>query len=169
MSADAAIKTLASGPLPQGHGDAALDLVFIDGFVGETVIGIHDHELHRPQPVRIDVVAGVGRSLACSTDRIGDTIDYGDVRRALRELLATHKLQLLEALAEQVAHLLLRDFGAEWVRVAVAKPRKFDDVDAVGVVIERRRPPAERLRVAGSGSDAVLSLIGSGHVPDRNS
>ena len=165
MNPDTAVKSLAPPSLPHGQDGAALDLVFIDGFVGETVIGIHDSELHRPQPVRIDVVAGVGRSLACSTDRIGDTIDYGDVRRALRELLATHKLQLLEALAETIAQLLLRDHGAEWVRVAVAKPRKFDDVEAVGVVIERRRAPTERLRVATSSGDAVLSLIGSGHVP----
>ena len=165
----ATVKALTAKPLPQAQaGDGALDLVFIDGFVGETVIGIHDTELHRPQPVRIDLVAGVSRSLACSTDRIGDTIDYGDVREALRTLLATHKLQLLEALAETIARMLLIDYGAEWVRVAVAKPRKFDDVEAVGVVIERRRPPAERLRVAATGeADAVLSLIGSGHVPDR--
>ena len=161
-----AVKALITKPLPQEQaGDGALDLVFIDGFVGETVIGIHDSELHRPQPLRIDLVAGVGRSLACSTDRIGDTIDYGEVRIALRQLLAAHKLQLLEALAETIAQMLLYDYGAEWVRVAVAKPRKFDDVEAVGVVIERRRPAGERLRVAVSGGDAVLSLIGSGHVP----
>jgi dihydroneopterin aldolase len=168
-SSTAVVRALTERPLPHGAaGDAALDLIFIDGFVGETVIGIHDTELHRPQPVRIDLVAGVSRSLACSTDRIGDTIDYGAVRQALRRLLATHGLQLLEALAETIARMVLIDFGAEWVRVAVAKPRKFDDVDAVGVVIERRRPPAERLRVATTGeADAVLSLIGSGHVPDR--
>ena len=35
-----------------------LDLIFIEGFVGETVIGIHVSELHRPQPIVIDVHAG---------------------------------------------------------------------------------------------------------------
>lgn len=168
---DAAAQALVAAPLPSSAGDAALDLVFIEGFVGQTVIGIHDSELHRPQPVRIDLVAGTARSRACRSDHIADTIDYGEVREALRTLLATHKLQLLEALAETVAQLLLDDFGAEWVRVAIAKPRKFDDVEAVGVVIERRRrAPAERLRIATTvrdtaGGDPVLSLIGSGHVP----
>ena len=37
----------------------ALDIVFIEGFVGETVIGIHESELHRAQPLVIDVHAGV--------------------------------------------------------------------------------------------------------------
>lgn len=161
----AALRAIEATPLPA---DApALDLVFIEGFAGETVIGIHDNELHAPQPVRIDLVAGVGRSLACSTDRIGDTIDYGEVRQSMRELLATHRFKLLEALAEAVAQLLLQRHRAEWVRVAIAKPRKFDDVEAVGVVIERRRAPGERLRVAASAdsADPVLSLIGCGHVP----
>lgn len=160
------LRPVAAEPHPAPQ-DGSLDLVFIDGFTGETVIGIHDSELHRPQPVRIDLVAGVARSLACSTDRIGDTIDYGEIRTALRRLLATHQLKLLEALAEAIARMVLDEHGAQWVRVSVAKPRKFDDVEAVGVVIERRRAPAERLRVAVVG-DAVLSLIGSGLAGPRS-
>lgn len=60
-----------------------LDLIFIDGMLGQTVIGIHDSELHRPQPLLIDVCAGVPRTRACDTDRISDTIDYGTMRTRL--------------------------------------------------------------------------------------
>lgn len=141
---------------------AALDVIFIDGFRGNTVIGICDNELHEPQPIRIDLAAGVPRVLACSTDRIGDTIDYGEVRAALRELLQTHRFQLLEAFAEAIANLLLTRFGAHWVRVAVTKPGKFDDVDGVGVVIERTRAaPDHTPRRAAE----VLHLLGTGLVP----
>ena len=144
--------------------DAALDLVFIEGFTGETVIGIHASELHRPQPVVIDLVAGVARARACDTDRIADTIDYGVVRERLHRLLAEHRVQLLEAFAEAVASILLDEFGAAWVRVKVVKPRKFDDVEAVGVMIERRASPeAPRHQRAA----AVLHLIGSGMVPGK--
>jgi len=31
-----------------------MDLIVIEGFTGETVIGIHETELHRPQPLVID-------------------------------------------------------------------------------------------------------------------
>jgi len=136
-----------------------LDVIFIEGLQAQTVIGIHQNELHRPQPVRIDIAAGIPRSLACRTDRIGDTIDYGQLRTALLELLATHKLRLLEALAEEMARLALDDFGAHWVRIVLAKPAKFEDVDAVGVAIERRR----ELRPREHGS--VLTLIAAGMVP----
>ena len=60
-------------PAPEG---TPLDLVFIEGFVAHTVIGIHHDELHATQPVQIDLQAGMPRARACDTDRIADTIDY---------------------------------------------------------------------------------------------
>ena len=142
--------------------DGPMDLILIEGLVGQTVIGIHDSELHRPQPLLIDVHAGVPRARACDTDRIGDTIDYSVVRERLHRLLAEHRLTLLEAFAEAVADILLGEFGAAWVRVKVIKPNKFDDVAAVGVQIERRAAQAPQQSHA-----TVLHLIGSGMVPDR--
>lgn len=150
-------------PLPVAPPDgAALDLVFIEGLRGRTVIGIHASELDDAQPLVIDLVAGVPRARACDTDRIADTIDYGVVRERLHRLLAEHGVQLLEAFAESVATILLDEFGAAWVRVKVVKPRKFDDVDAVGVMIERRADPAAARHHRAA---AVLQLIGSGMVP----
>ena len=142
--------------------DQPLDLIFIKGLVGQTVIGIHASELHRPQPLVIDVHAGVPRARACDTDRIGDTIDYSVVRERLLRLLAEHRLTLLEAFAESIADILLCEFGAAWVRVKVVKPNKFDDVAAVGVQIERRAA-----NPAPQNHATVLHLIGSGMVPDR--
>lgn len=147
-------------PLAQS-GAQPLDLIFIEGFTGETVIGIHDSELHRPQTIRIDLTAGLPRPRACDTDQIADTIDYGVVRERLQRLLKEHKLTLLESFAETVAEILIGEFGAHWVRVVVVKPRKFDDVESVGVAIERRRPPEP---VDGRGA-TVLSLLGAGMVP----
>jgi len=149
--------------LPQAD-SAQMDIIFIDGFRGSTIIGIHEDELETPQPVRIDLAAGLPRSLACNTDRIGDTIDYAIVRSALVELLQTHRYQLLEAFAEGVAALLLGRFGAHWVRIAVRKPQKFDDVDGVGVIIERHRPAAPE-RHSPQRSAEVLRLLGTGMVP----
>lgn len=140
---------------------AALDIIFIEGFRGDTIIGIHAGEFDRPQPLVIDVHAGLPRARACDTDRIVDTIDYSMVRLRLQRLLAEHRLQLLEAFAEAIADILLDEFGAAWVRVTVVKPDKFDDVKALGVQIERRAAPRA---LPGRGA-AVLHLLGSGMVP----
>ncbi len=148
-------------PALAGDAQQSMDVIFIEGFTGDTVIGIHDSELHRTQPIVIDLHAGVPRAQACSTDRIGDTIDYSVVAERLRRLLREHRLQLLEAFAENVADILLTEFGARWVRVKVVKPKKFDDVDAVGVLIERTAETAAQPR----SSATVLQLIGAGMVP----
>lgn len=141
--------------------DAPWDLVLIEGLRIDTVIGIHDDELHRAQPLVIDLQAGRARARACDTDRIDDTIDYARLCERLRRLMVEHRLQLLEALAERIASIAIDEFGAQWVRVRVCKPRKLPDVDSVGVQIERRAAPPQA-RPAG----ALLCLIGSGMVPD---
>jgi len=156
------LQTLPTAVAPSS---AALDLIFIEGLAGQTVIGIHESELHRPQPLVIDLVAGVPRARACDTDRIADTIDYGVVRERLHRLLVEHRLQLLEAFAEAIATILIEEFGAAWVRVKVVKPKKFPDVDAVGVQIERRAEDHEPLASRQQRGAAVLHLIGSGMVP----
>ena len=158
MSAAELLRSLPA-PRPSERVGDPMDVIFIEGLQAQTVIGIHQNELHQTQPVRIDIAAGIPRSLACRTDRIGDTLDYSALRTALLELLATHKLQLLEALAEEMARLTLEEFGAHWVRVVLAKPAKFHDVAAVGVAIERRRETRPREHAS------VLTLLASGMVP----
>ena len=155
-------KPESADPASPSQAALPLDLIFVEGFVGETVIGIHDNELHRPQPLVIDVHAGVPHARACDTDRIADTIDYGVVCERLRRLLVEHRLQLLEAFAESIADILIGEFGASWVRVRVVKPKKFSDVTAVGVQIERVAPEPEDRP---SRATAVLRLLGSGMVP----
>jgi dihydroneopterin aldolase len=147
--------------VPGATGQEPLDLVFIEGFTGQTVIGIDDGELHAPQPLTIDLCVGLPRLRACDSDCIADTLDYGELRARLHRLLREHRVQLLEALAEQVARIAIEEFGAHWVRVRVVKPRKFEDTVAVGVTIERRRPAPSPARAHA----ATLRLIGHGFVP----
>jgi len=159
----------ATAPMP-GHAPAfgSLDVIFIEGFAGQTIIGIHDTELHKPQPLIIDVHAGVPRSRACDTDCIADTIDYGLVRERLQRLMKDHRLQLLEAFAEAIANILIVEFGACWARVKVVKPHKFEEVQAVGVQIERfasEMAAPEAAPPKAGRSATVLHLIGSGMVP----
>lgn len=149
----------AIGPSAAG---ASMDIVFVEGFRSETVIGIH-HGEDEPQPLVIDLQAGVPRLRACDTDDIADTIDYSLVRSRLLRLMAEHKLKMLEAFAEAVANVMLLEFGAQWVRVKVVKPHKFSDVQSFGVQIERHAP--QRLPDQAGCSAAVLQLLGSGMVP----
>jgi dihydroneopterin aldolase len=139
-----------------------MDIVFIENFVGQTIIGIDSSEQHVLQPVRMNLAIGVPSIRACTTDRIEDTINYAAVRSAVHALFASHGVRLLEALAEAVARLLITEFGAHWVRVALAKPAKFDNVSAVGVQIERQRSDMPQTAAGGTG----YALLGAGLIPD---
>lgn len=115
----------------------AMDIIFIESFRVETLIGIYPRERLVPQPVVFDLQIGHSTATAGASDDIHDTIDYAEVVARLRAVLAEKHFQLLEKLAEYVATLLLEDFGAQWVRVSVAKLGMMPGVARVGVVIER--------------------------------
>ena len=66
--------------------------------------------------------------------------------------------ETLQRLAEKIAQLLIADFGAHWVRVSLAKPGKFDDVESVGVLIERRKPAREQ--------HVTCAFLGEGLIPN---
>jgi dihydroneopterin aldolase len=50
-----------------------------------------------------------------------------------------YRFELLEALAEHIANLLLNDFGSPWVKVDIAKIGMIRNVRRVGVTIERSK------------------------------
>jgi dihydroneopterin aldolase len=82
--------------------------------------GVHAHEKQDGQDFLFDVDLDVGDR--GSSDRLEDAVDYSAVARAVQELSDARSYDLLEALATEIADELLRRFGAERVRVRVAKP-----------------------------------------------
>ncbi len=118
-----------------------MDTIFLHGMKAETLIGVYDWERKNKQTLLLDVDIGVAGKSAVSDD-IDDTVHYADVCDTVRRSLAEQRFQLLEALAEHVADLILQDFNALFVRVRVVKPGILPNVREVGVVIERQ---SERL------------------------
>ena len=114
-----------------------MDIIFIESLRVETQIGIYPREKASRQTVEMDLRIGVSTASAGASDNIRDTIDYAVVVDRLRADLATLHFNLLEALAEHVATLLLEEFGAHWVQVRIAKLGMMRGVSRVGIVIER--------------------------------
>jgi len=119
---------------------ACMDIIFIDDFRANTLIGIYPREKAMSQTVEISLQIGTSTASAGASDDIRDTIDYAVVVDRLRGELLERHFNLLEKLAEYVATLLLEDFGASWVRVSIAKLGMMRGVRRVGVVIERGVP-----------------------------
>lgn len=116
-----------------------MDIIFIREMRAPAWIGIYEWEQSKAQTLEFDLEIGVDTHQAGASDQIGDTIHYGAVVERLRTDLSTQKFNLLEALAEHIAQVLLNDFGARWVKVSIAKIAHMRDVKRVGVLIERSR------------------------------
>lgn len=114
-----------------------MDIIFIDDLRLATQIGIYPREKAMPQTIELSLQIGVATARAGNTDAIDDTIDYAAVVDRLRDELAVRHFNLLEKLANYVADILVKEFGATWVRVSVAKLGMMRGVRRVGVIIER--------------------------------
>lgn len=78
------------------------------------------------------------------SDQLGDTINYREVYDLVMEIGQGERLQLLEALAEKMAHAVLQKTPAHRVRIRLRKlsPPMPGVLESVGVEIERSRDPA---------------------------
>jgi len=114
-----------------------MDIIFLRELKIDTLIGVYDWEKRVPQTLQIDLEIALPSSLACKTDNIDDALNYADIVRDIQSALASRHYNLLEALAESIAQILLDDFKAPWVKVSVAKLQAIRGSKMVGICIER--------------------------------
>jgi len=114
-----------------------MDIIFLEQVKVQTKLGVPAWERMLPQTIILDIEIDYDLSKACKSDAIADTIDYGAVVGRIRETLTDNSFQLVEALAEHVCQLILKEFGALSVKIKVAKPAILPGLKALGVVIER--------------------------------
>ena len=113
------------------------DIIFIGELKVKTKLGVPEWERMVPQTIILDIEIGYDLSAAGKSDAIADTIDYGEVVARIRHTLEEHSFQLVEALAEHICQLILKEFGALSVKVKVAKPAILPGLKALGVIVER--------------------------------
>jgi dihydroneopterin aldolase len=65
-------------------------------------------------------------------------VDYEQVARSVRAVVAAGHVQLVETLAERLAETCLQDERVQAARIRVEKLDVFDDLASVGVEIERQ-------------------------------
>lgn len=119
---------------------SANDLVFIRELRVDTVIGDYDWERDIRQDVVLDIELETDTRAAAADDALRETVDYNAVATRVADFVRGSDFHLVEALAEQVAQLILRDFDTPRVRLRVAKPGALSNARDVGVLIERTAP-----------------------------
>ena len=113
------------------------DLVFIDDLRIQTIIGVYDWEREITQTVTLDLKMAFDISRAAKSDEIVNTLDYKTVSKRLIQFVEASEFQLVEALAEHCAAIILAEFPVTWVQLKLSKPGAVRGSSAVGVIIER--------------------------------
>ncbi|VAW53571.1 Dihydroneopterin aldolase [hydrothermal vent metagenome] len=116
-----------------------MDIVYIRDLRIETVIGIYDWEREIRQTVSLDLEMGTDIRSAGETDHIDDTLDYKSVAKRLIDFIEKSEFQLVEALAEQCAQIILNEFDVPWLKLRLSKPGAVTGSRDVGVIIERSK------------------------------
>lgn len=113
------------------------DWVFVHGLKVDAVIGVFDWERRLRQRLVLDLDMQLDTSAAGQSDDLRQTVDYAAVSQRLIAFVQSSRYELIESLAETVAHIVLQDFAVQTVKLRVCKPGAVLQADTVGVVIER--------------------------------
>ncbi len=116
-----------------------MDIIFLQELKVKTLIGIYPWERNVAQTIQLDLEIALPTSQACQTDNFEDTLDYALVVQRINEVLSQKHFNLLEALAEHVAQIVLVEFKSPWTRISVAKLDAIPGVKKLGIRIERRQ------------------------------
>ena len=116
-----------------------MDIVYIRDLKINAVIGIYEWEQRIKQQINVNLEMGWDNRKAAQSDDIKDTLNYKAAANLVKELVEKSEFELVEALAEHIAILLLEKMNIPWIKVSLGKPMAVTGSLEVGVTIERNR------------------------------
>ena len=121
----------------QNLGKKMSDIVYIRELEVETIIGIFDWEREVKQIVSLDLDMVHDIAKAGETDDIKYALNYKSISKRLIAFIEKSEYFLIEALAEAVISIVIKEFSVPWVRLRISKPGALRGSKDVGVIIER--------------------------------
>ncbi len=115
-----------------------MDQIIVKNLRLRCEIGFSDHELGKKQDVIISMTFFTDLRAAGRTDNPDDVLNYRTVNKAVIAHVESSSYKTVEALAESIARLAIRDHAVPRLRVEVYKPGALRYADTVGVIIERQ-------------------------------
>ena len=111
--------------------------VFVRDLVMTCSIGVHAHEHEHKQRVRLNLDLDVLEAVEPLEDDLRNVVCYDEIISAVRRIVDTGHVRLIETLAERVAGLCLADPRIRTARVQIEKLDVYLDVSSVGISIVR--------------------------------
>ena len=109
------------------------DVIEIRGIRGFGRHGVFETERADGQEFTVDVRLELDTRAAATSDRLGDTVDYGKIAERVHAAIENDPVDLIETLAQRIADQCLADRRVTGATVTVHKPSApitvpFDDV-----------------------------------------
>jgi len=123
--------------MPAVNTGVIVDKVFIKNLEIEAIIGIYDFERTTPQKVVLDMEMSWDNRKPAHSEDIADALNYKTISDHLKQFVGNSECQLIETLAEQIAKIILKDYGVAWVSLTLHKPDALEGSTDVGVNIVR--------------------------------
>ena len=114
-----------------------MDSVFIEQLEVIATIGVYDWEQKIKQKLVLDLEMAHDNRPAADSDDVAYALNYAAVSEAVTAHIQNGRFLLVERVAEEIASLLMTQFGVPWLRVRVTKPTAVANAGGVGVQIER--------------------------------
>ena len=114
-----------------------MDKIFLSSLNVECIVGIWEWERRVKQRVVIDIEMATDIRKAAASDHIDDTIDYKAVAKRILTFVGESQYQLVETLTENIAKVIITEFGVSWVKVRLNKQGAIRFARDVGILIER--------------------------------
>ena len=116
-----------------------MDKIHIEGLEVFSLIGVYDWEREAKQRLVVDLVLYTDLSLAASTDKVADTLNYADIASSVATTANDSSFELLEALAGTMINHLFSQFAITKMRLKLSKPDILDNAQNVAVELIRER------------------------------
>ena len=123
----------------QPQAGAARRCLLIRDLVVPCSIGVHEHERHATQRVRINVRVQVTDDERPIGDSIANVVSYEAIVDGIRAIARSGHINLVETLADRIVELCLANPRVQGVWVRVEKLDLYPDAAGVGVEVERSR------------------------------
>ena len=100
------------------------DCITLTGLGAVGYHGVFEKERRSGQPFFVDLVLHMDLRPAGRSDDLALTVNYGEVAEMVREIIIGTRFQLIESLAEEIAHRLMTEFTpVAAIEVTVHKPK----------------------------------------------
>jgi FolB domain-containing protein len=114
-----------------------MDQILIKDLLVRGVIGVSDRERSQPQDILVSLTMLTDIQKAAASDSIEDCVNYRTVAKKVFTFVERSNRHTVEALASDIAGLVLQEPFVRGVRVRVEKPGAVRFSRSVGVEIER--------------------------------